>query len=127
MVTFFILAKKADRRLAVLARFFKKLIRNKTNLMKSYTETQINYCLLIYVFHGSNCNNTVIYLKGEFDKVTPTVFTIEVQPWELGKKCNSNFILIAIAKVRYVGITTAKIFAKNLLFLVVYQRCNDAL
>ena len=30
-------------------------------------------------------------------------------------------------KVRYDGITTAKIFGKNLLFLLVYQRCHDAL
>ena len=34
-----------------------------------------------------------------------------VQPWELGKKYNSNFIFtFAVVKVRYGGITTAKIF-----------------
>ena len=33
----------------------------------------------------------------------------EIQPWELGKKCDGNFILsFAVAKVRYDGITTAK-------------------
>ena len=50
------------------------------------------------------------------------------QPWELEKKCDSNFILtFAVAKVRYDGITTAKIFIKNVLFLVFYQQCNNAL
>ena len=44
------------------------------------------------------------------------------------KKCKSNFILaFAVAKVRYKGIATAKMFVKSLLFLVVYQKCNDAL
>ena len=44
------------------------------------------------------------------------------------KKCDSNFILtFAIAKVRYIGITKAKSFVKNLLYLVVYQRRNKAL
>ena len=38
------------------------------------------------------------------------------------KKCGSNFILtFAVAKVTYDGIMAAKIFVKNLLFLVVYQ------
>ena len=33
------------------------------------------------------------------------------QPWELGKKYGGNFIFtFAIVKVRYGGITTAKIF-----------------
>ena len=51
-----------------------------------------------------------------------------MQPWVLGKKCDHKFILtFATAKVRYDGITTAKVFVKNLLFLVVYQRCNNAL
>ena len=51
-----------------------------------------------------------------------------VQPWELGKKMLQQFFLaFTIAKVRYDGITSAKNFVKNLLFLVVYQRCNDAL
>ena len=44
------------------------------------------------------------------------------QSWELGRKCDSNFILtFVITKVRYDSITTEKIFVKNLLFLVVYQ------
>ena len=43
------------------------------------------------------------------------------------KKCDGNFVAtFAIAKVRYGNIMMAKIFVKNL-FLVVYQRCNDAL
>ena len=49
------------------------------------------------------------------------------QPWKLGKKCVGNFILtFAVTKVRYDSFTSAKIFVKNLLILVVYQRCNDA-
>ena len=33
------------------------------------------------------------------------------QPWELGKKYDGNFIFtFAVVKVRYGGITTAKIF-----------------
>ena len=44
------------------------------------------------------------------------------------KKCGGNFILtFAVANVGYDDITTAKIFVKNLLFLVVHQLCNDAL
>ena len=50
------------------------------------------------------------------------------QKWELGKKSDANFILtLAVAKVKYDGIPMAKILVKNLLFLVVYQWCNDAL
>ena len=49
------------------------------------------------------------------------------QPWELGKKCDDNFILtFAVAKA-----TTAKLFVKDFcqifLFLVVYQRSSDVL
>ena len=44
------------------------------------------------------------------------------------KKCDGTFILtFVVAKVTYEGITTANILVKNLLFLVVYQRRNDAL
>ena len=32
------------------------------------------------------------------------------QPWELGKKYDGNFFTFAVVKVRYDGITTAKIF-----------------
>ena len=50
--------------------------------------------------------------------------------YNMGKKCGMqkcNFILtFAITKVRY-GIMTAKICVKDLLFLVVYKQCNDAL
>ena len=47
---------------------------------------------------------------------------------EIRKKSNGNFNLtFAVPKVRYDGITTAKMFLKNLLLLVVYQRCNDVL
>ena len=36
-----------------------------------------------------------------------------LQPWELGKKCDGNLILIfAVVKVRHDGITTANIFVK---------------
>ena len=55
-------------------------------------------------------------------------FFLVDQPWELGKKCHGDLILtLAVAKVRYNDITTAKIFVKNLLFLVVYQWYNDVL
>ena len=44
------------------------------------------------------------------------------------KKCGGNFILtFAVANVGYDDITTAKIFLKNLIFLVVHRLCNDAL
>ena len=36
---------------------------------------------------------------------------MDIQPWELGKKYDSNFIFpFAVLKVRYGSITTAKIF-----------------
>ena len=39
-----------------------------------------------------------------------TIF-LQMQPWELGKKYDDNFnFIFAFAKVRYGGITTAKIF-----------------
>ena len=36
---------------------------------------------------------------------------VKLQPWELGKKYDINIIFtFAVVKVRYKGITTAKIF-----------------
>ena len=43
-----------------------------------------------------------------------------MQPQELGKKCDGNFIDFAVTKVGYKGITMAKIF-------IGYRPCNDAL
>ena len=41
----------------------------------------------------------------------PLTFAYHSQPWELGKQYDGNFIFtFVIVKVRYGGITTAKIF-----------------
>ena len=74
-------------------------------------------CLRVRHYKGSNIKMT---------NIIKVCFTFTWNYWNF--KCNGKFILtFAVTKVRYDDITTAKLFAKNLLFLVVYQRCNNAL
>ena len=53
-------------------------------------------------------------LPSEFCPISGDWGELEIpnlQPWELGKKYDGNFIFtFAVVKVRYGGITTAKIF-----------------
>ena len=47
-----------------------------------------------------------------------------MQPWELGTKCDGNFILtFTVAKIRCDGIMAANIFIKNCYF---WECINDA-
>ena len=63
-----------------------------------------------------------------FKKKLNPLNKIKYQPRELGKKCDGKFTLtFAVTQVRYDAITTTKRFVKSLLFLVVYQQCNNTL
>ena len=58
-----------------------------------------------------NCHHQIVFAKFNLQIYYPTLYPQEIQPWELGKKYDGNFLFtFGIVKVRYSGITTAKIF-----------------
>ena len=60
-----------------------------------------------YICFGAMCD---IMANSDYTDYKNTDY-MDIQPWELGKKYDSNFIFpFAVLKVRYGGITTAKIF-----------------
>ena len=76
----------------------------------------------------SICNTKSLFYKYKHINIQYIFMRyILFQTWELGKKCKGNFILtFAVAKVRYNGITTVKVFVIHFLFQVVYELCNVA-
>ena len=137
----FISAHARGHLLSTYAKFFRKtniynpLIRTRTCACQEVRKVSFSENFA-YVFNGwpPICRKIVKFWKSKrlwllTSQTSSLLLTSQTQPRDLGKKCDDNFILtFALAKVRYrYGITTAKIFVKNLLFLVVYKRCNDAL
>ena len=58
------LCKKAGRKLTVLARLFKFMsFKQKRILMKTFVESQLGYCPLIWMFHSRNVNSKINHLQ----------------------------------------------------------------
>ena len=57
------LCRKAGKKLSVLARLSNFICTNKKRvLMKAFTESQFDYCLLIWMFHSRGANNKINHL-----------------------------------------------------------------
>ena len=53
---------KANRKLAILSRMFKFLTFEKRSvLIKAYFESKFKYCQLVWIFHGRQVNNKIMY------------------------------------------------------------------
>ena len=65
------LCKKAGRKLTVLARLFKFMsFKQKRILMKTFVESQLGYCPLIWMFHSRNVNSKINHLQERSLRIT---------------------------------------------------------
>ena len=54
------MCKKVGEKLNVLSRLVNYMLFNKRGMvMKAFTESQFNYCLLIWMFHSRTLNNKI--------------------------------------------------------------------
>ena len=64
------LRKKAVRKLAVLARSSTFMsFKQKRNLMKTFVESQFQFCLLIWMFHSRKVNSKINHLQERSSRI----------------------------------------------------------
>ena len=83
------ICNKANRKLTILSRVFKYLTSEKKRiLVRSYFESQFKYCPLVWIFHGRQINNRIIFLH---KKALRTIYDDSTSSFEsLLEKDNSS-------------------------------------